>query len=334
MKEAVFYSREEENLRCHLCPHLCLIRDGHAGICRVRRNEQGTLMADNYGRIASIHLDPVEKKPLYHYHPGAMILSIGTVGCNLQCRFCQNHQISQSGTDKLPLLSVMTPETLVNEAATIDGNIGIAYTYNEPVIWFEYVLDTARLAQARGLKNVMVTNGFVNSPALKELIPFIDAFNVDLKAFSESFYRTQTFSRLAPVLESLRCIKDAGKHLEITYLVIPGLNDDPSAFEEMLRWIQQNMGDQIPLHLSRFFPAYRMNCAPTPMHTLRRLYEMASLQMPFVYLGNVSYQETGRDTQCPSCGQLAIKRLGYDVDLQGLDEEGACSLCGYKISIR
>ncbi|MBE0640539.1 MAG: AmmeMemoRadiSam system radical SAM enzyme, partial [Bacteroidales bacterium] len=289
MKEALFYRAEEGGLRCTLCPHLCLVKEGSTGTCRVRRNAGGRLVADTYGRVSSIHTDPVEKKPLYHYFPSRNILSMGTAGCNLHCRYCQNCQISQSSIDELPLLSHRSPEEVVRIALDTPGNLGIAFTYNEPTVWLEFMLDIAILAKEAGLKTVAVTNGFILPEPLDRMLEVTDAFNVDLKGFTEEFYRKITFASLGPVLDALVSIQKAGKHLELTSLIVPGLNDNQEIFRDMISWICDKLGKNTPLHLSRYFPMHRMNLPPTPLDTLMKLSDIARERMPYIYLGNVGY---------------------------------------------
>ncbi len=331
MKEARFYEkRDDGRIICRLCPDNCLIAEGKRGACKVRKNDKGTLIAENHGLISAAHVDPIEKKPLYHFYPGRPILSLGTAGCNLHCLFCQNWEISQSTVEEVPL-QPLSPAQAIEAARRIENNIGIAYTYNEPIIWYEYVEDTARLAAQAGLKNVMVTNGYVNPEPLKEMIPLIDAFSVDLKGFREEFYRKYTKSRLEPVLESLKMIRESGKHLEITNLVVTGLNDDPDEFERLTDWVAGELGGRTILHISRYFPAWKMHNEPTPLSTLYRFYEIARKKLDFVFLGNVPGTEGREDTLCPRCGATVIRRTGYVTRITGLDHEGRCTSCGEKV---
>ncbi len=331
MKEAFFYQKKDnQKVQCSLCPDNCTIAEGRRGACKVRKNTKGMLIAENYSLISAIHTDPIEKKPLYHFYPGKPILSLGTAGCNLHCLFCQNYEISQSTVDDIPL-HFLSPEDAVNKALQISGNTGIAYTYNEPVIWYEFVYDTAILAHEKKLKNVMVSNGYINPEPLEKIIPLIDAFSVDLKAFSETFYKKITASKLQPVLESLKTIRNHRKHLEITNLVIPGLNDDERKFEQMIDWIADTLGQDTVFHLSRYFPAWKMTIEPTPVDTLRRMYKIATEKLQYVYMGNVSPTEEGQDTVCPQCGETVIHRNGYYTEITGLDAKGNCTHCGHHI---
>jgi len=333
MKEAQYYSSDGIRTECLLCPHHCTLEPDDAGRCRVRRNVGGKMVTDAYGRISAAHLDPIEKKPLYHFFPGREIYSVGSIGCNLRCKFCQNCQISQSSADDLPLLARRKPEEVVGEARNLPGNIGLAYTYNEPGVWLEFLLDMARGGRLAGMKNVVISNGFLSSGPLGDLMKLTDAFNIDLKAFSEDFYRRLTFSSLEPVKDSIRQIHQAGVHLEITHLLIPGLNDKEKEFEEMVSWLESTLGENCILHLSKYFPNYRLNHPPTPLSTLLKFYHIAKKAFPFVYLGNVGYQQEGRDTHCSDCGQTVIRRSGYQTDTSGLNSEGKCVHCNHQIAV-
>ena len=322
-----FYERYKESadFRCLICPHSCIISPGKRGLCGVRENNGEGIVLTTYEVISAFALDPVEKKPLYHFYPGMNIVSIGSYGCNLKCDFCQNYQISQyverEGAYRL------TPQELVNKALKAERNVGIAYTYNEPLIWHEYVLDCARIAAAHGMKNVMVTNGYFNSKPLAELLEVIDAFNIDLKAFDNEFYRKYTGATIKPVLNSLAAVKEKGKHLEITTLILPGLNDSETAMRREAEWIRSNLGRNVPLHISRYFPMYQRSDPATPSNTITRLVDIASEYLDYVYSGNLSFSECGSDTVCPSCHKTVIKRSGYYTKITGLDDEGRCINC-------
>jgi pyruvate formate lyase activating enzyme len=331
--QASFYAIENGNVRCKLCPHHCLIKDGETGFCRVRRNVSGTLQIETYGRLAAIHLDPIEKKPLYHFFPGSSILSIGSVGCNLRCKFCQNCDISQVGIHKSVMLEEYSVDQLVNEASSMKENIGIAFTYNEPSIFYEYMVDVAHASHLVGLKNVMVTNGYIDAEPLKNLLPFIDAYNVDLKSFNEGFYRKQTNSHLAPVKETLVLLHEHQKHFEITNLIIPGYNDSVEEFKTMIRWIVDKLGKQTVLHLSRYLPRYQFTKPETPDFVLKHFYDIAKEKLDYVYLGNVGNHMPGRHTICPQCGTEIIKRTGSQVQVTALSEDGKCFHCGEPLPI-
>lgn len=321
--------KQGDALRCRICPHNCLLGDGERGICGARENRQGKIDLITSGFISGYALDPIEKKPLYHFHPGSMILSVGSYGCNLSCDFCQNFHISQNVT--LGRSRHIEPAVLVRQATLTRGNTGIAYTYNEPVIWYEFVTETARLAAAEGLTNVMVTNGYVNPGPLEEYIRVIDAFNIDLKAFSNEFYRNYTGATLKPVLDSIKAIALSGRHLEITTLIIPGLNDSPEEMKREAEWIAENAGTGVPLHLSRYFPTYRRSTSATPAETILALREIAEEYLDYVYTGNMGSDDGGSNTICPSCKTIAIKRSGYNIKITGLNDYGKCLNCGRQI---
>lgn len=292
----------------------------------MRINQEGKLMTEVHGFVSSMNFDPIEKKPLYHFYPGSTILSLGTYGCNLRCFFCQNCTISQtSAKPELPR-SWYTPEQIVQFALRNPANIGIAFTYNEPIVWFEYMMDIARLAKKAGLKTVMVTNGFINSEPLTALLEYIDAFSVDLKAFNEDFYSKVTSSRLEPVKETLKQIRLAGKHIEVVNLLIPELNDDEASFTEMVKWIAAELGRETVFHISRYFPNFKLTADATPVSSIRRLKRLAEKELNYVYSGNIAAENN--DTYCIKCNNILITRHVYTVSTGGLDEEGKCKQCG------
>jgi len=311
-------------VKCLLCPHFCRIDEGKTGICRVRRNEGGTLRSLIYNRISALHLDPIEKKPLYHFYPGSEILSIGAVGCNLGCGFCQNWELVEGK----PELQEITPDGLVREARD-SGSVGIAFTYNEPSIWFEFVLDIARRFRREGLKNVLVTNGFCNPEPWAEMLPWIDALNIDLKSIREEFYKRNCRARLEPVK---KCIELAVRscHVEITNLVIPRHNDSISDLSELIDYVA-SLGNEIPLHFSRYHPSYRFNEPPTSPDILQTAYELARRRLDYVYLGNLA-SEKGQNTYCPQCSSLLIRRVGYRTDSSGL-AKNRCRQCHREIEV-
>ncbi|MDD5428433.1 MAG: AmmeMemoRadiSam system radical SAM enzyme [Candidatus Omnitrophica bacterium] len=283
MKEALYYEPlDGKKVRCHLCPYNCVISDGMRGACGVRVNKAGTLYTEVYNKTTGIALDPIEKKPLYHYHPGEFILSLGTKGCNLHCDFCQNWHISQE--IGAPARDITSAEVI--EKARSARSFGIAYTYNEPFIWYEFVLETAKLAKQNGLENVLVTNGYVNMDPLEGMLPYIDAMNIDLKSFDNEFYVKTCKGALKPVLD---VIKRAHKscHIELTNLIIPTMNDSEETIKKMVDWIVENLGNEVPLHFSRYFPCYRMTIPPTPVETLKKAEKIAKAKLKYVYLGNV-----------------------------------------------
>lgn len=325
--EPLFKVVEGERLECLLCPHLCRLAKGKTGICGVRKNTGDKIELLTYGIISGFALDPVEKKPLYHFFPGTRILSIGSWGCNMRCDFCQNYHISQ--TDPETEMNPVLPEEIVKRAISANNNIGIAFTYNEPVIWYEYVKDVAEAAKKEGLYTAMVTNGFVAEKPLNDYLGFIDAFNVDLKAFNNGFYKKITGAEIDPVKKTMKIISRAEKHLEITTLVIPGLNDLPAEMESEVKWIAGELGKNVPFHLSRYFPMYKRKDPVTPDKKLVELYEIAIKHLDFVYLGNTE-SATGQDTICPGCRHVITKRSGYYIEHINTSD-GNCNVCGKNI---
>lgn len=288
MKEAVLYEKEGQNVRCLACNHKCLISKDQTGICGVRKNEKGKLYLLVYGRVASVNIDPIEKKPLYHFLPGTKSFSFGTVGCNFKCDFCQNSDLSQFREfygDKI-LGERLEPRQIVQKAKHNDCP-SISYTYNEPTIFIEFVKDTAKLAKRKGLKNIMVTNGYFSADCFNFIKNYVDAMNIDLKAFTEEFYQRLCKAKLKPVLDSIERVHKAGIHLEITTLVIPGENDSDEELKNIAQFIA-SVSKKIPWHISRFFPQYKLVYRPiTPMTTLERAYKIGKKYLDYVYLGNV-----------------------------------------------
>ncbi len=320
-----FENIEGDTVRCNLCPHRCILKPGQVGLCRVRKNENGILVTLNYGEISAISMDPIEKKPLFHFNPGDKILSVSTIGCNLRCPFCQNWEIAHGDA---PTRRV-TPEQLVRIALE-RGSRGIAYTYNEPVIWYEFVLDTSRIASKEGLYNVLVTNGYIEEEPLKLLLQSIHAMNIDLKGWNDKFYLKEIGGKKEVVMKTIETVYKAGIHVEVTTLVIPGKNDNLEELEEEFKWLA-SVDKNIPLHLSRYFPSYKYTIPPTPPEKLVEIYELAKKYLNFVYIGNL-WDEKYETTVCPSCGNVVIRRKGYDVDASGIDEEGRCKVCGFPIA--
>lgn len=323
MTRAKFWSRGETGeVRCDLCPHACRIREGQTGRCGVRRMDGGELTAAGYGLVSSAAVDPIEKKPLYHFLPGSRIFSIGGWGCNLSCAFCQNWGISQrveeSGARQAPLDVV---------ARTIEtGCVGIAYTYNEPLINFEFVEACAHLARARGLVNVLVTNGYVQREPAAVLLPAVDALNIDVKCMQDDFYRKRCGGTLDPVLRFAEQAVGEVCHVEITNLLIPTLNDAPSDMVALADWVAKALGDKTPLHLSAYRPQFKMQIPSTPATTLTKAFRTCRERLPYVYMGNVRTDE-GQDTLCPGCGQVLVARSGYATRIEGI-AGGACTSCG------
>ncbi len=319
-------------ITCELCPHHCVIPDGGAGDCRIRVNLGGRLVATTYGRPSAIHIDPMEKKPLFHFLPGAPVFSIGTAGCNLHCLNCQNWQLSQKGGEEMEQVFDLEPEALVKTAKAQDC-VALAYTYAEPVVFYEYVEDSGRVARAQGLRNVFVTAAYIERAPLKRLCRVLDAANADLKAFDDGFYRRVNAGRLKPVLDALVTFKQEGVWLEVTNLLIPTLNDDLARIRAMCQWMVRELGPDTPLHFSRFHPMYRMrNLPPTPAEALDRARsEALDTGLRYVYIGNLPGHE-GENTYCPHDGTLLIARTGFWVMENHLDEEGRCPKCRNKIA--
>jgi pyruvate formate lyase activating enzyme len=327
MREAMLYeSLEEGKVQCRLCAHRCLIKEGKRGICGVRENQGGRLQTLVYARAVARNVDPVEKKPLFHFQPGSRSYSIATVGCNFRCLFCQNADISQMPRDLNRIIGGEFPPEQVVEAARKSGCRSISYTYTEPTIFFEYAFETARLARSAGLRNIFVSNGYMTAEALDSIHPWLDAANVDLKAFTDSFYKEQCGARLDPVLESLRKMKSLGIWVEITTLLIPGMNDSNEELRELARFIVE-LGPEIPWHVSRFHPIYRLTTVShTPVATLRRAREIGlQTGLHYVYTGNIPGDE-GENTFCHHCGKLLIDRYGFSIGHYGI-KNGRCPDC-------
>jgi pyruvate formate lyase activating enzyme len=333
--EARYYEAlGDGRVRCTLCPRDCRLRDGQAGFCFVRENRGGRLVTSAWGRSTGFAVDPIEKKPLAHYLPGSTVLSFGTAGCNLGCRFCQNWDISKARLSDRGAEDDWTPDRVVALARRA-GTPGIAFTYNDPVIWAEYAIDVARAAHAAGLYTAFVTAGYVTPEARAEIFPHMDATNVDLKAFTEEFYSRVTLSHLAPVLDTLEWLAREGTTwVEVTNLVIPGKNDDPEETRALARWLSDHMGPDVPLHLTAFHPDFRMqDVPPTPPETLRRAREIAlSEGLHHVYTGNV-HDSAGQTTYCPTCGEAVIERDWHAVRRIRL-RSSACPGCGTRIAGR
>jgi len=327
MNEARWWSPQgEQRVRCELCPRLCILDEGKAGYCRVRRNEGGRLSTEVYGSTSGWCVDPVEKKPLYHFLPGHPVFSFGTVGCNLGCVFCQNWGLSELGAQNM--LRPARPEQLVS-AALAEGCGALAFTYNEPAIAAEFCIDTAQACHASGIRTIAVSSGYVSGEAREAFFGAMDAANVDLKGFSEAFYHRFCAGRLAPVLETLEYIARSRRTwLEITTLLIPGANDDPDEIRALCAWIREHVGAQTPLHFSAFHPDHRlMDASPTSTATLRRSRAIALEEgLRFVYLGNIRDRE-GSITVCPCCGETVIAREGYRVLALEI-HDGTCARCG------
>ncbi len=328
MKKALYFDKLENNkVQCKLCPHKCVVSEGNKGICGVRKNVKGELYSLVYGKAVAMNIDPIEKKPLFHFLPGEGVLSVGTYGCNLKCKHCQNFDISQvrdKDVEELPGYN-LSPEEIVKEALKKDCKM-IAYTYTEPTIFFEYMLDIAKLAKKNGLKNIIVSNGYINPEPLKELVKYIDAANIDLKAFAEEFYKDISCGSLKPVLETLKYLYSKKVWLEITTLLIPAENDYPQEIREECKWIKENLSSKVPIHFSRFFPLYKMiDKDATSEESLIEAKKIASEHLDYVYIGNILIND-GENTHCPKCKKLLIERDRYFV----LDFKEKCE-CGFKL---
>jgi len=344
MQEAMLYEKlSDDRVRCNLCAHRCMIADGKKGVCQVRENQGGALYTLVYGRTISQHVDPVEKKPLLHFYPSSTAYSIATPGCNFHCRWCQNWEISQMVRERhLILGEEASPEEIV-AAARRAGCRSIAYTYTEPSVFFEYTYDTARLAHAAGLANIYVTNGYMTEEMLETFNPprpprnggghdpYLDAANVDLKAFRDETYRKYVGARLQPVLDSLKVMKRLGVWVEVTTLVVPGVNDDPAELQDAAHFVAEELGVETPWHISRFFPNYEMTgVPPTPISTLRRAREIGlEAGLRYVYVGNVPGEA---NTLCHGCGRLLIRRSGYWILENDVRSDGSCPDCGTPVA--
>ena len=330
IKAMLFESNPDGSVNCLLCPHYCRLAQGQKGICRVRENRGGNLETLVYGGAVSQNIDPIEKKPLHHFYPGSKAFSIGTPGCNLHCDWCQNWQISQVPlTHQLPVGKIVSPQDIVT-AAQRGGCRSIAYTYTEPTIFFEYSFATAQLAKTAGIANVYVSNGYMSAEMLELFHPWLDAVNIDLKAFNDATYSKYTGGRLQPVLDSLKRLHQYGVWLEVTTLIIPGINDDLHELQEIAEFIAVELSPDTPWHISRFFPMYKMEqTPPTPPAALLKALEIGQQAgLKYVYTGNLQ-KET--DTNCSACGTLLISRGRLEI-INRIDANGCCPNCGEKIA--
>ncbi len=318
MKEALFYEKLDNNsVKCVLCPHNCIIREGQNGLCLVRKNTSGVLYATTYNEITSIANDPIEKKPLYHFFPGKQILSVGSNGCNMKCFFCQNWTISMQNTQR----QKVNPEAL-KELCYLENSIGLAYTYNEPIIQYEFLTDTFETIKKAGFKNILVSNGMINPEPLKGLLNGLDAANIDLKAYNNKFYK-ELNGDLNSVKETILTLYENDVHLEITTLVITGKNDDELEFDEMCKWLA-SINKQLPLHISRYFPNYKSSISVTPIDTIIKLYKIAKKHLYNVYPGNVQFDDTS-SSFCHNCNKKLVERNGYHTKV--FIKENKCPYC-------
>lgn len=325
LKQASYVVETPKGLRCLICPNECTLKEGELSECHNRRVMDGKLYTLAYNHPCAIHIDPIEKKPLFHYLPGKKAFSFGTAGCNFMCLNCQNAEISQVSPEDITSYN-LTPAELVRSARESSCET-IAYTYTEPISYFEYMLDTARLARSAGIRNLMISNGFINEKPLQDLLPFLDAANIDLKAFDDLTYQRLTGGSLQPVLETLKAIRDAGVWLEITNLIVPEWSDDLQMIEKMCRWLAKNGLAQYPLHFSRFHPAYKLkHLKPTPLNTMLEAKNIALAQgIDHVYIGNVPEYD-GENTVCPNCQSVLIRRKGFAI-LENKLSNGLCQAC-------
>lgn len=316
-----YHSVGDKILECDLCPHNCKITNNNVGICNVRKNIEGKLYSLNFAQLSALGVDPVEKKPLYHFYPTAEVLSIGSWGCNMSCSYCQNWQISQ----QKPELKEYQPQEIIEIARKRNIKF-IAYTYSEPTVFYEYMLEIAKLAAEQGIKNIMVTNGFINQKPLEKLLPYLDAANIDLKAFKQRFYQKNCGASLAEVKNTIKLAADK-IHLELTTLVITDLNDDLKELEKMFKWIAE-INSETPLHLSRYHPAYKLNKKATDLELMKQAYQIAKKYLSHVYLGNTIIKGTA-DSYCSNCDEKLISRKSYNV--KNYLDKNKCSNCGAEI---
>ncbi|MBD3305559.1 AmmeMemoRadiSam system radical SAM enzyme [candidate division KSB3 bacterium] len=331
LKEARHYTPLEElRVQCNLCPWECEVADQERGTCGVRENRQGTYYTLVHSQPCAAHIDPIEKKPLYHYLPGSLAFSVATAGCNIECQFCQNWDIAQVRPEQVKTV-YMPPEAVTQIARRYDCQT-IAYTYSEPVIFYEYMYDSAAYARQAGIGNVMISNGFIQKDPLVELCQHLTGVKIDLKAFTESFYREVCRGELQPVLNTLETLRDLGIWYEIVVLIVPTLNDSKAELQAMARWIAQELGPEVPVHFSRFHPMYKIkNLPPTPVKTVEMARQIAlDAGLQYVYVGNIPGHE-GENTYCPNCGSIVIRRIGYRIVAANLDEQGRCTQCQHPI---
>lgn len=332
LHEASFWhilDEKQKTVQCELCPREFIIPINQTGYCTVRINKGGTLYTISYNHPVSLAVDPIEKKPVFHMLPGTKSFSLATAGCNMRCIHCQNWEISQQPPQKVKSY-YLTPIQIVNMAKDSNSK-SISYTYTEPVIFYEYMLDIAKLAKKDGLKNIMVTSGYINQQPLEELVKYIDVFRVDLKGFTEDFYKKIASAKLQPVLSNLKYLKQKGAHIEIINLVIPTLNDNPKDIKNMCLWIKENLGEETPLFFSRFYPMHKLtNLPPTPIQTLEMARKIATeCGLKYVYIGNVP-GHPAENTYCPKCGKTLVGRVGYSITENNI-RKSRCKFCNYKI---
>jgi len=331
LSEASYYEvLDNKMVRCLICPRQCVVGPGYRGFCRVKENIDGKYYSLVYGRVCSYHIDPIEKKPLFHFLPGTTAFSIATAGCNLTCKFCQNWEISQQQPENVDAVN-LTPARVADIAAKY-GCPTIAYTYNEPTVFYEFMLDCASEGKNRHIRSVMISAGYLNRKPLLELAAHMDAIKIDLKSFSEDFYSKICSAKLKPVLDTIVAVREHGTWLEIVNLIIPTLNDDPKEIEKMCLWIIRNVGDDVPVHFTRFYPTYKLrNLPPTPVSSVERARDIAmSKGLKYAYVGNVPIGHPGESTYCPSCQKRIVDRWGFSVRSLHI-KDGRCEYCGQPI---
>lgn len=331
LTEAILVRKlDNDRIQCRVCNKNCIINQGEKGDCQTRKNIDGILYALNYGEVSSASSDPIEKKPLYHFQPGTETYSVGSIGCNFECPFCQNWNISFANLEKFPTKKI-TPNELIELTKNNLCN-SISFTYNEPGIWLEYILDVIKLAKKENLKIIMVTNGYLSQEAIDLLIPRLDAVNIDLKGDLE-FYKKLCNAKKEPVLKTIKKLNDAGVHIEITNLIIPKYNDSEEILTELIKSIY-DINSEIPIHFTRFFPNYKLiNNPPTPMETLESAKKLAeNIGLKYIYIGNVPFADN--NTYCPECNELIINRSSFNTNEINLNEDNKCPKCGYEINIK
>ncbi|MBM4241455.1 MAG: AmmeMemoRadiSam system radical SAM enzyme [Euryarchaeota archaeon] len=331
-KEALLYDKLNGNVNCHVCARTCIIAPKKRGFCQTRENMDGKLYTLIYAATSSVAVDPIEKKPLFHFYPGSTVFSLGTVGCNFRCKHCQNWTISQTTLEE-----ASTREILPEEAIRLTKEYGcksIAWTYNEPTIWLEYTYDTAKLAKKEDIKTVYVTNGYMTEDSFELMEPYLDAANIDLKGMSDKFYKELCSARLQPVLDTIKRMYENKIHIEITNLIIPGYNDSEELISDLVKFMVDEVGVEVPLHFTRFFPYYKLNhLEPTPVKTLQMAQKIAKeAGMKYVYIGNVPTAD-GENTYCPECGELLIDRNGFQILDDKIKKSKKCTKCGAGIDI-
>ncbi|HZK56888.1 MAG TPA: AmmeMemoRadiSam system radical SAM enzyme [Clostridia bacterium] len=325
LHDALFFEEHGERIKCLLCPHNCIIAEGQSGLCSVRTNKDGTLKTINYGEITAMAIDPVEKKPLYHFKPGKNVLSVGSFGCNFSCDFCQNYSIAQYKANS----RFISPEELIKKCLDLEDNVGIAFTYNEPSIWYEYIYETSKKLKEADphASAILVTNGYIGTEPLLELLPYIDAMNIDLKSFEQNYYKKICGGQLEPVLTTIE--NAIGKcHVEITTLLVSGLNDSREEVKKIASFLG-NLDKNVPLHLSRYFPSYKMDDPPTKLEVMLESRDIAKKYLNFVYLGNMGNVDTS--TYCPKCTKLLIERNGFFTN--SYMDSNICPECGFDTRI-